>query len=362
MFQASMKCLSVAILVTACSMGPQTTPTTTSIRATDVAIQTSPSVTASSLGATDTSPMNGTPPGLGGHHWSFLTTQDGLCTDWPLFIGGTWIGTGGASICSVLALSETVTSPDEARVTSASQFPPNGGLEIATETGVCSYSFGEWRCVQEIAGTAMQGVRQILPLETEAVYRFDDRVMLQSGHLFDLKAMVGEADVRSTWMAISGSRQGGVSPAAELWIGTERQGIIVIDVATGESRRYQVADGLPSQEIRDVQAEQCPKLCDYRDVWVATSGGVANWDGSEWHVYTSESGLPTNDVRGLVIWRRNDVWAATGAGVGRFDGQGWAVVDNGIPELDLTGTIGMGPERVGFGTRGHGILVYEIGP
>lgn len=361
MFRKSMELVVVAMIVVACSVGhndtPGVVPSDTVGVATRVPVSAgtkTPDLRAMPTSSDEPTATNG--------RWRYVSMEDGLCTDWPLFIGGFWIGTGGDTMCSISAMGETVTSPDGVRIVAANQFPPNGGLEIATEDHICPRPFGEWHCTQEIAGISMRGVNQLLPLEAEAVYRFDDRVMLRSGDLYDLNAVIGGQGVRSTWMAISGSRQGEANPKAEIWVGTEHHGLIVIEVESGGTRRYGISEGIPSNEIRDVQAERCPKICDFRDIWVATSGGVANWNGVAWRTFTVENGLPTNDVRGIVIVGRDDVWAATGAGAAHFDGQRWQDINQGIPETDLTGAILMDQTSIGFGTRGNGILVYDYEP
>lgn len=92
----------------------------------------------------------------------------------------------------------------------------------------------------------------------------------------------------------------------------------------GTWRFVTTADGLPSDVIRDVLPEQCPRPCQTRNVWVATGNGVAHWDGVQWTAYTTADGLPSPDVRG-VTWAADGttLWAATAQGAAYFDEQAW---------------------------------------
>jgi hypothetical protein len=293
--------------------------------------------------------------------WHRYSTADGFCTDSPLFIGDSFIGTGTTTICSFADGNwGSIVVPQGTRVIAANRFPPGGGWEVATDNGVCYYAFQEWRCQTQSDGFPYTGIRMIVPLLVDPVYMLNDSVVFNES-IYNLPEIVGAADVVPTWIAVSGEISGEGFPPPEIWIGTNKYGIVVIQPGTGNITRYTTNDGLPSNVIRDINTEYCPKYCDFRDVWVATDKGVAQWNGSNWATYTTENGLPSNDARGVSSRQRNTVWVATAAGAVYFDGSYWQVYthDNGLPEGDLNGVIWLRREVL-FSTRGSGLLVFTI--
>ncbi|MCX8159294.1 MAG: hypothetical protein N3D20_03370, partial [Candidatus Pacearchaeota archaeon] len=64
-------------------------------------------------------------------------------------------------------------------------------------------------------------------------------------------------------------------------------------------------------------------------------GGLAKFDGTNWTVYyTSNSGLPYNDVLSLAIDAQGNKWIGTAGGLAKFDGTNWTVYNtsnSGLP-------------------------------
>ncbi len=75
-------------------------------------------------------------------------------------------------------------------------------------------------------------------------------------------------------------------------------------------------------------------------LWVATPSGAASYDGDTWTIYnTSNSGLPSNDVRAIHSGIVGDLWFTTfGGGVANLDNGTWTVWNSsvaGVPaEID----------------------------
>jgi len=60
------------------------------------------------------------------------------------------------------------------------------------------------------------------------------------------------------------------------------------------------------------------------DVWAGTWGaGLSRFDGTSWHIYTVEDGLPSNHVFSLHIDEAGRLWAGTSNGLAVRDGEGW---------------------------------------
>jgi len=295
--------------------------------------------------------------------WRRITTADGLCTDWPVFIGVWYIGTGTTTVCySTKPVDETTwptrTVPLGTRVTAVDKFPPGGGEMYATDAGVCWYNGYGWECQTLVEGYPYEDIRRIDHIVADPVLMLADAVAYHK-EVYSIPEIVGIGDARPTWIAVSGEMPYGLVP--EIWVGTSGYGIVVIQPDTGAMVRHTASEGLPGNLIRDISAESCPKYCDFRDVWVATDNGVGHWDGQRWIAYTTADGLPSNDVRGVASSQKDTVWAATGNGAAYFDGQSWRSFTHadGLPEGDLSG-VKFGEGGIWFSTRGNGLLVFAI--
>jgi hypothetical protein len=292
--------------------------------------------------------------------WHRITTADGLCTDWPLFIGVWYIGTGTTTVCySTESVDETTwltrTVPLGTRVTAVDKFPPGGGEMYATDAGVCWYDGVDWRCQTLAEGYPYDNIRRIAGIETEPVLMLTDAIVYNE-QVYRIAELVGTGDAHPTWIATSAWNQrlvpGELSFNPEVWVGTNGYGIVLISLEAGTITRYTIADGLPSDVVRDIDVGA--------DIWVATGNGVGRWDGEHWTAYSTADGLPSNDVRGVAAYQ-DTVWAATAGGAAYFDGQSWQAFthDNGLPEGDLNGVLCRGDE-IWFSTRGSGLLVFVI--
>ncbi len=61
-------------------------------------------------------------------------------------------------------------------------------------------------------------------------------------------------------------------------------------------------------------------------VWATIEqGGVLMFDGTAWHVYTTDNGLPSNETFDLTIDKNDNIWVATWEGVAKYDGREWTV-------------------------------------
>ena len=82
---------------------------------------------------------------------------------------------------------------------------------------------------------------------------------------------------------------------------------------------WTTADGLPSDDIRDVA------VAADGTVWLATSQGVAAFDGATFTVHntTTHPGLVNNDLQAIAAISTGDVWVGTDFGVSVFDGSAY---------------------------------------
>ncbi|MGO4776526.1 two-component regulator propeller domain-containing protein, partial [Lysobacter sp. 2RAB21] len=83
---------------------------------------------------------------------------------------------------------------------------------------------------------------------------------------------------------------------------------------TPRPRQLTVADGLPSNTINRIAEDRHGYL------WIATSEGLARYDGTGYRVWQREQGLLDNYVWAVHVDARNRVWIGTGqAGLAMLD-------------------------------------------
>jgi ligand-binding sensor domain-containing protein len=78
---------------------------------------------------------------------------------------------------------------------------------------------------------------------------------------------------------------------------------------------WTTADGLPSDDVRDVAVGPDGTI------WLATSAGVAAFDGTTFTVHTTAThpGLPSNDLYAIGVMNNGDVWVGSDFGLSRLD-------------------------------------------
>ena len=236
----------------------------------------------------------------------------------------------------------------------------------ATDTGLCANGFGEWEC-QKYGGTLhgysvpSEEILFMPRLMEEPVYMSKNKVFFRN-ETYKVAEITGAEDAIIPSAAVSSEIFGEGFLLPEIWIGTNDYGVVVIQPGTGKIRRYTVENGLPGNAIRAISSnEDCPKYCDFRDIWVATDQGLAHWDDSKWTVITTGNGLPSNDIRGVASGTPYTAWVVTGGGAAYFDGKAWKVYtqENGLPGGELTGVLWQRDEIL-FSTRSNGLIVFSV--
>ena len=90
--------------------------------------------------------------------------------------------------------------------------------------------------------------------------------------------------------------------------------------------------------------------------WFITNDAVLRFDDSEWHVFTSENGLPAGSLTTLAVDNNNTLWIGTQKqGIISFDGTVWMLYDLYKPNVVATAVDSK--NRVWFGDY-HG-MVYS---
>ncbi|MBN1301936.1 MAG: T9SS type A sorting domain-containing protein [Melioribacteraceae bacterium] len=106
-----------------------------------------------------------------------------------------------------------------------------------------------------------------------------------------------------------------------IWCGSQNGGLTKFDGTT--STVYNSSNSeLPSNEVRSLWADNEGKL------WVGTAAGVVLIHDNSWTVYnTTNSDLPHNWIYAFAQDSEGTMWIGTAGGLAKFDGANWLVFD-----------------------------------
>src|SRR5581483_3270409 len=98
-------------------------------------------------------------------------------------------------------------------------------------------------------------------------------------------------------------------------------------------------------------------------IWVGTTGkGISRFDGSRWVSWGVHEGLPSGWVNDIIEDASGVMWAATAGGVARFDGHDWHLLppsgDLGKIWSHATALAQRGTE-IWVGTGSQGLLMTD---
>ena len=98
---------------------------------------------------------------------------------------------------------------------------------------------------------------------------------------------------------------------------------LLLHAGEGNFRTYSIEEGLPAASVYDLLTDDLGRL------WIATEeGGVACFDGYDFHIYNLTNGLSSNLIRGLFLDASNNLWLAT-------DGGGVNLINRGKTENQI---------------------------
>lgn len=147
------------------------------------------------------------------------------------------------------------------------------------------------------------------------------------------------------------------------WFGTNTNGIIRYD---GQTLQNVTAAQLGrAASVRMIVEDQAGR------VWLATSEGLVKYDDTSFTVYSTEAGLPHEEVWALTVDASGLIWVGTVGGVSRFDGTRFqpfvlptSVVENPQRMLSDKLVLKLLEDRQGtmwLVTDGNGIFTYHQG-
>jgi ligand-binding sensor domain-containing protein len=140
----------------------------------------------------------------------------------------------------------------------------------------------------------------------------------------------------------------------EIWIGTQNNGVYVLNTETLVSKNYRTENGLANNHIRTIVADR------WNNIWIGTSGGgISIFQNSPFIKYSTESGLNGNYIYAVLNDDQNNLWLGTeGTGVMRINDTSATLFDEEFGFCsdkvrsifqDKDGDIWFGTESSGFG-------------
>ena len=122
------------------------------------------------------------------------------------------------------------------------------------------------------------------------------------------------------------TRDEGLPDREVLSLGMDRDGAIWAGTRKGVSRiasgvvqeTLKAADGLPHNTVLSIAVDYSGNK------WFGTMKGLAKFTGSEWRIFTKESGMINNEVRTVAIDKDWNTWVGTPRGVSVFDRERWS--------------------------------------
>lgn len=108
------------------------------------------------------------------------------------------------------------------------------------------------------------------------------------------------------------------APDGKIWVGTQNEGVVIIDPVTFEIEHLSAADGLKSNRVTTVVFD------DKGHTYIGTYNGVARYDGKDFCYISTEEGLNSNLVYLLHIDHNGVLWVGTERGLNKvnLDAQG----------------------------------------
>ncbi|MBN1356697.1 hypothetical protein JXA40_10595 [bacterium] len=235
-----------------------------------------------------------------------------------------WIGTDDGLSCFQTGVFRNYTAADglpDNRI-QAVRWCPDGRIRVGTPKGLAFNALDGWHTLDSGNGLSGDDIRaiELLPEDHIAlgIYNMGIDIFHELSPIGRLRTddFLPDNDVRA--VAADGNR---------IWFGTSGGGIGWFDGSEWWVEKS--STGIGAAFIRAIALDhQCT-------VWFATFGdGIYSFDGIQWCHYTRQDGLPVDEIMSIFIDDDGSRWFATwGGGICRFDGSNWWIIDadDGLP-------------------------------
>src|SRR4030095_15928398 len=141
-----------------------------------------------------------------------------------------------------------------------------------------------------------------------------------------------------------------------LWVGTQNQGLVLINLKEKKISIYAEKEGLPHMNIKSITAGENDQL------WIGTSGGgLVLCTKQNFRQFDKSDGLASNRVYALTQGKNQDIWLASGTVLQHMDSTGLNTYHlDSLTHGAKCKSIAMdGEGRIWIGTEGKGIVVLD---
>lgn len=140
----------------------------------------------------------------------------------------------------------------------------------------------------------------------------------------------------------------------QLWVGTQNNGLILMDIKHGHYTQLSERDGLPHYNVKSIVLDANDQF------WITTSGGgIAKCTRQNFRHYTRSEGLANNRVYAVHQTADHALWIATGnSGIQRMDSTGWHSLrmETMLGGAKCKSITSDAQGRLWVGTEGRGII------
>ena len=140
-----------------------------------------------------------------------------------------------------------------------------------------------------------------------------------------------------------------------VWVGTH-DGLALYE--NGKWRTYTTEDGLPHNGVTAIDIDK-----QTGDLWIGTFGGLSRYSAGKFENFTQLNSGLANDLIYSVICDGKDVWVATGGGVGHYDTytKRWEIFTEQNAPMHEPWTYGVcaGGGKIFIAAWGGGVIEYK---
>ena len=220
-------------------------------------------------------------------------------------------------------------------------------LALDEEGSIIHYSHKVWRTED---GLPQNTVRAIAQTQDGYVWlATDDGLVRFDGIRFVVFDRHNTRQIKSNSIQVLYEDREG-----NLWIGTDSG---LVRYKDGAFNAYSTENGLPSDNVGSLYEDR------KGDLWVGTTDGLSRLNQGGIAVYTIKDGLPNNSIRTIYEDRRGSLWVGTLGGLARLTGEKFTsyTVSDGLPANNVGVIYETRNSKLWFGTPGGLALLKEDG-
>ncbi|MGZ3864969.1 MAG: ligand-binding sensor domain-containing protein [Bacteroidia bacterium] len=110
---------------------------------------------------------------------------------------------------------------------------------------------------------------------------------------------------------------------------------------------WTVEDGLIQSQAIDICQDK------YRQLWIATEGGICKFDGKKFTGYALQNGVSANRINSIMCDVDGNIWSGTEFGLSVFNGKTFRKISLGKHNVNIVGSVIEMPDRTVYSTNNY---------